>query len=807
MKMNTVSDRLLSFLSMMLVVGWVPTAGGRVAHRSIVSQPFPGSTGGFVAAWGGNESQQLGITGCCIAGPVPVFGRALAIAGGLETTVAVRPDRSVWEWGRTDTGKPCKESSAGSGVPLCPAQQVPDLGNVVAVADAVRRWASGEYRWALKSDGTVWSWNGPGPVQQVIGLRDVIQIQGRTGSLDRGAFGQMLALKRDGTVWEWTVDIRSGIVPRPVTGLGSITSVAAGTDHALALDGDGRVWSWRYPGNQPGRTRMPQPILVPGPDGTDSLKHITAIAAGYHFSLAVDDHGSVWTWGANEHGQLGIGIGGPSTETSVMIPVHVPGLSGIVAVAAGYRHSLALTSKGDVWGWGGNQYGEVGSRFAARSQKVACKCIATPVRVPSIVDAIAVTAGPRTSFALTRAPVLLKPLPRLSACTRSTGRPVIHRDQSWSISLGSQPMAIAEGGDKSLAFVLTTNSGLRAARGDYRCTAGVTTIDLRTGNVLRTVPVAVWPRSITVAERQNRVVVIGNDDRDRWHGSVSLLDAASGRLLKTTSLDAVVGDGAVAQQAGRIFVPTIQGSRSGAAAVQILDVTSGALLGSLPLPATSIAVHERLNRVYVASGSEIVALDAFTGMILGRQSFAKDWQEARVCGNPRLAVSQRDQRLYALSVYGLCVMDARTLRLVTFINEGNDTFEVRAVDERAGVLVVLSEPNIKYASTSLVLLDSRTGKFIATVDVSAILRSCPEGCSYGAEGMAVAVDEQTGNIFFTLPPSIVVASPPSWRIVRQVRKPRNDAFVYGLFVAQHARRLVALTGSSLNVSCADAHCR
>lgn len=57
----------------------------------------------------------------------------------------------------------------------------------------------------------------------------------------------------------------------------------------------------------------------------------------------------------NDFGQLGDG-----TTTDRYTPVQVQGLSGVVAVAAGSDHSLALKSDGTLWAWGYNGYGQLG---------------------------------------------------------------------------------------------------------------------------------------------------------------------------------------------------------------------------------------------------------------------------------------------------------------------------------------------------------------------------------------------------------------------------------------------------------------
>ena len=75
------------------------------------------------------------------------------------------------------------------------------------------------------------------------------------------------------------------------------------------------------------------------PARVGGLSDVTAVAAGYRHSLAIKSDHTVWAWGYNRFGQLGNGTG---TDSSV--PVQVTGLNQVVAVAAGYMHSLAITS-------------------------------------------------------------------------------------------------------------------------------------------------------------------------------------------------------------------------------------------------------------------------------------------------------------------------------------------------------------------------------------------------------------------------------------------------------------------------------
>jgi hypothetical protein len=109
------------------------------------------------------------------------------------------------------------------------------------------------------------------------------------------------------------------------------------------------------------------PVIVlagqqdPNHPRTSYLKNIVAISAGEAHSMALDMYGNVWIWGDNDFGQLGTGTNDPCTT-----PVRVVGRNGagylenIVAIAAGYWHSIAVDSDGTVWTWGRHDEGRLG---------------------------------------------------------------------------------------------------------------------------------------------------------------------------------------------------------------------------------------------------------------------------------------------------------------------------------------------------------------------------------------------------------------------------------------------------------------
>ncbi|NBV87504.1 MAG: hypothetical protein EBS01_14835, partial [Verrucomicrobia bacterium] len=177
-----------------------------------------------------------------------------------------------------------------------------------------------------------------------------------TGQAAAGAHSSVV-LKSDGTVWT-AGDNSCGQLgngnftpspsPTQVQGLSDVCFVASGYHHVLALKKDGTVWAWGNNADGELGTGTAQNICNK-PEQVSSLSGIIAVAAGGFHSLALKDDGTVWAWGYNALGALG--TGGTLGST---IPVQVFGLNGIKAIAAGYLHSLALKSDGSVWVFGNN---------------------------------------------------------------------------------------------------------------------------------------------------------------------------------------------------------------------------------------------------------------------------------------------------------------------------------------------------------------------------------------------------------------------------------------------------------------------
>ena len=154
------------------------------------------------------------------------------------------------------------------------------------------------------------------------------------------------------------------LVPKP-SGVHKFTDIAAGFGHSLALTDTGTIYSWGDNGNgQLGlgdATYRIKPILV-----TMSGVKFTEIAAGYDYSMALTDGGLLYTWGRNTESQLGLGDNNDDQPTPQKVTMPV-GVSKFIDIDAGGFHSLALTDTGDIYAWGTNLYGQLGLGDAAKN--------------------------------------------------------------------------------------------------------------------------------------------------------------------------------------------------------------------------------------------------------------------------------------------------------------------------------------------------------------------------------------------------------------------------------------------------------
>ncbi len=373
---------------------------------------------GTVWAWGSNLTGELG-DGTLISrlAPVAVGGltNVLTIGAGNEVSLAIKTDGSVMTWGHNTTMPVVVQAPGGVGTLYLLANDFqPDAfsfsplfgvplsatltSNSIAIAGLgmgvsapvtvtggefsinggaftsapafvsngdtlrLRVISAGNYETVAGATVTIGGAVGYAATFYVYTLRDPASppatpavALGESHSLLLNARGNVFGFGYNGNGQLGNGSTFSTSVPTAVSGVAAVQQISSGANHSLVVTKDGTVQAWGF--NDSGQLGISsQTPSANNPVDVAGLGFITAVAAGRHHSLALKADGTVWAWGLNTDGQLGDG----SMVLSRSTPAQIPSLSGVVAIAAGNRHSLALLGNGNVMVWGANDAGQLG---------------------------------------------------------------------------------------------------------------------------------------------------------------------------------------------------------------------------------------------------------------------------------------------------------------------------------------------------------------------------------------------------------------------------------------------------------------
>jgi alpha-tubulin suppressor-like RCC1 family protein len=322
---------------------------------------------GTVWAWGKNDVGQLGDTTTTTrTTPVAVSGLTdvIAITAGGNHTLAIKRDGTVWAWGKNSGGQLGDNSTTNRLAPV----QVSGLTDIVGIA------AGDQHSLAVTRAGVVKAWGNNGFGQLGDGTNaphlTPITVPGLSGvSAVAAGLNHSLAIRSDGaatgTLWVWggdyawqlgdgtVVNVRSS----PFALLSGVALADGGWEHSIVVLGDGtaRAWGQNIFGDVGDGTTTTRASAVV----VKNLQDIRALASGGRHVLALTGDGTVMSWGHDDLGQV-CHTWADSSQSQVE-PLGVVGLpAGIVAIAAGDTHSVALAPDGHVWTWGGNASGQLG---------------------------------------------------------------------------------------------------------------------------------------------------------------------------------------------------------------------------------------------------------------------------------------------------------------------------------------------------------------------------------------------------------------------------------------------------------------
>ena len=199
-------------------------------------------------------------------------------------------------------------------------------------------------------------------------------------------YGFYAALSAEGTVyaWGWNTKGQLGIAteeldyseyPRRIEASVKFKAIAVGREHILALDTDGTVWSWGanergqlgHDEYRPGNKTEPTFIRFPA-----DTAEIVEIAVSEQTSYALTADGKLFAWGSNDNGRLGIYSQDAHVEyvTEPELNPHLPRVSHIIASE---QTVSAIASDGRLWMWGLTDHGQAGSAEVSTLFLPTCK--------------------------------------------------------------------------------------------------------------------------------------------------------------------------------------------------------------------------------------------------------------------------------------------------------------------------------------------------------------------------------------------------------------------------------------------------
>jgi len=363
--------------------------GGGVA--SLMWAMVEGGPYNRLFGWGDNPSGVLGQNSVTdYSSPVQIMGdganwSSLWVSGNTwrNTCGGVKDNGTLWMWGAGTSGvsgyPPTGEKSSPIQIPGTTWTHV----------------ATGGYHTvAPKSDGTLWTWggNGGGELGQntsnspsYAGISSPIQVGTETTWSSSNKFkfatgansdgeGLTLAIKTNGTLWSWGDNEWGALghnqATAQATGLSSPTQVGTDTTwnlissnkgpFVLGIKTNGTLWAWGY--NYVGMLGLnegaPYPTQVnrssPTQVGTDTTWN--GIFAGDKNACATKTDGTLWVWGQNDRGGLGINFGSGKSRSS---PTQIPGTTWSSGVM-GENFSMWRRNDGTVWTAGLNNQGNLG---------------------------------------------------------------------------------------------------------------------------------------------------------------------------------------------------------------------------------------------------------------------------------------------------------------------------------------------------------------------------------------------------------------------------------------------------------------
>jgi alpha-tubulin suppressor-like RCC1 family protein len=265
----------------------------------------------------------------------------------------------LWTWGTGRLGNNTTSSRSS------PIQTISGGANWKQVSTTL------VYVAATKTDGTLWTW-GSNPFGN-LGTNDRTDRSSPVQTVAAGTnwkevsvgYYHTTSIKTDGTLWLWGYNYQGAIGDNTTTNRSSpVQTIAgganwkqstAGEDFTAAIKTDGTLWMWGYNGygqlgiNNASFRQSPVQTVAAGTNWKQ-------VSCGRGSTAAIKTDGTLWTWGGNSYGQLG---NNAVADRSSPVQTVAAGTNW-KQVSVGQHHTAAIKTDGTLWLWGRNQFGQLG---------------------------------------------------------------------------------------------------------------------------------------------------------------------------------------------------------------------------------------------------------------------------------------------------------------------------------------------------------------------------------------------------------------------------------------------------------------
>ena len=329
------------------------------------------STGAALYCWGTNPEGELGQgnTGA-YTGPVAIPGSWSSIGVGQAHTCGIKTDGSLWCWGTNGNG----QVGVGSTTNVTSPRQV-------GSATTWQQVTGGQYHTcATRADTTLWCWGlnsigqlGDGTiVQRTTPVQVTVPfVTGWSLTTIGAESNRSCALRPDTSLWCWGTVYSATIYPALLDGTTTWRKPTNGLGFDCALRTSGALYCWGGNGNGQLGDGTVVNKLVPTQVGTSTAW--TSVSAGQSHTCGIQSDTTLWCWGLNTNGQLG---NASTTQATTPAQVTTPAPAGWTQVSAGNSSTCALRADTSLWCWGNNGNGQLG--IASTTQQTSPAQVTTP---------------------------------------------------------------------------------------------------------------------------------------------------------------------------------------------------------------------------------------------------------------------------------------------------------------------------------------------------------------------------------------------------------------------------------------------